>query len=512
MTLALVDVYAAVGDHLDAYADRRAPRAAAHRRTSVDPRAGDRGAAPPAHLPRREVARRPPALRPRRPARGRGRQHRQLRCGDVHDAGRHRQRRRSRRRLRRGDRHRRRPPVELRPRGRRRVRRRGRRGDAPGSDDRVGRRRRPRRSPTTARGRRSRRSPSVAAEHDRLARRARSTARRGRPVRHGRPALPSAGDGRPAAEPHEVDRGAADRPRPRSSWPAATTARRCSAPSTTDATPTRSPRWRGRSPARWAAPKRSSGVARRRVRRRAGSTSSLRRRHWSTSPSTSGRATPNGAARPRRRASLRLDDDPPDVGAARGPRRPRPRRQAPRRVRRRRDRRPVGRRRGQPRAHRTAARPPNRRRRPSVPSPASCSTNSTRVPPPAALLADEPDDLDAIERAGTRRAHGTPPSDDLEDRVHGGWLGRAAGCLLGKPVEKIPREGIRAIAESTGNWPLSGYFTAVGLDPDVAAAYPWNRASRARPASPRTSPGCPRTTTSTSPCSPSASSSVTATR
>ena len=62
--------------------------------------------------------------------------------------------------------------------------------------------------------------------------------------------------------------------------------------------------------------------------------------------------------------------------------------------------------------------------------------------------------------------------------MHGAWLGRAAGCLLGKPVEKIPRDGIRTIAESTGNWPVRGYFTAVGLDPDVAATYPWNRASR----------------------------------
>ena len=37
-----------------------------------------------------------------------------------------------------------------------------------------------------------------------------------------------------------------------------------------------------------------------------------------------------------------------------------------------------------------------------------------------------------------------------------------------------------AIAESTGNWPISTYFTAIGLDPDVAAAYPWNRAPRRR--------------------------------
>ena len=96
---------------------------------------------------------------------------------------------------------------------------------------------------------------------------------------------------------------------------------------------------------------------------------------------------------------------------------------------------------------------------------------------PAALAAAEPDDLEAIE-ALTPGTPASTPIDDVTDRIHGGWLGRAAGCLLGKPVEKIPRHGIRAIAESTGNWPISTYFTAIGLDPDVAAAFPWNRASR----------------------------------
>ena len=71
---------------------------------------------------------------------------------------------------------------------------------------------------------------SVAAKHDDWRDALGAAARRGRPVRHGRPALPPTGDGRPPAEPHEVDRGAADRPRPRRSWRAATTARRCSGP------------------------------------------------------------------------------------------------------------------------------------------------------------------------------------------------------------------------------------------------------------------------------------------
>ena len=181
-------------------------------------------------------------------------------------------------------------------------------------------------------------------------------------------------------------------------------------------------------------------------------------------------ATPNGPrpATPR----VARSDDPADVGAARGSRRPRHRRQATRRRRRRRPRRSMGRRRRVP------------RRAPQRGDSRTGDAGAARlsldvllaeldaVARPAALLADEPDDLEAIERGGAREAPATTAGDDLEDRVHGGWLGRAAGCLLGKPVEKIPRHGIRAIAESTGNWPLRGYFTAVGLDPDVAARLP----------------------------------------
>ncbi|MFI0942997.1 ADP-ribosylglycohydrolase family protein [Streptomyces sp. NPDC021020] len=127
---------------------------------------------------------------------------------------------------------------------------------------------------------------------------------------------------------------------------------------------------------------------------------------------------------------------------------------------------------------------------------------------PSPLAADEPTDLDAIHAlapawapgeagpplpvvgaggpgavpgAATDRAgHGAErpaPPEDLVRRLEAGWLGRAAGCLLGKPVEKLPLEGIREIARGTGNWPLRTWFTGVGLDPAIAARYPWNRRS-----------------------------------
>ena len=105
-------------------------------------------------------------------------------------------------------------------------------------------------------------------------------------------------------------------------------------------------------------------------------------------------------------------------------------------------------------------------------------------PVSAVLASAEPDDLDELEGVWRQQtavgAVASPPGTgklDAPDRVHGAWLGRAAGCLLGKPVEKVGRAGIRAILESTGGWPLSGYFTACGLDPEIAARHPWNRKS-----------------------------------
>jgi hypothetical protein len=49
---------------------------------------------------------------------------------------------------------------------------------------------------------------------------------------------------------------------------------------------------------------------------------------------------------------------------------------------------------------------------------------------------DEPSDLAGIQAArpnGPRQV--VDPGCDLGDRLHGAWLGRCAGCLLGKPIE-----------------------------------------------------------------------------
>ncbi|WP_431032867.1 ADP-ribosylglycohydrolase family protein [Streptomyces sp. P6-2-1] len=99
---------------------------------------------------------------------------------------------------------------------------------------------------------------------------------------------------------------------------------------------------------------------------------------------------------------------------------------------------------------------------------------------PEAADRAEPTELGEIVAAcpewpGARVYDGDPVA--LEKRLEAAWRGRAAGCVLGKPVEKLPLDGIRALARAAGNWPLRTWFTAHGVPADLLAAYPWNRRS-----------------------------------
>jgi hypothetical protein len=83
----------------------------------------------------------------------------------------------------------------------------------------------------------------------------------------------------------------------------------------------------------------------------------------------------------------------------------------------------------------------------------------------------EPSDLAAIEKESRFRAPGEIAADHgiFLDRIQGAWLGRAAGCLLGKPVEGWKRDEIRDTLHSHGAYPLQHYFTGrfppKGLEP-----------------------------------------------
>ncbi|MFJ6526325.1 ADP-ribosylglycohydrolase family protein [Streptomyces longwoodensis] len=98
---------------------------------------------------------------------------------------------------------------------------------------------------------------------------------------------------------------------------------------------------------------------------------------------------------------------------------------------------------------------------------------------PSALAEDEPTDLGRIRSLCPDWP--APGGARVPDpaRYETAWLGRAVGCLLGKPVEKLPLDAVRDLARAAGNWPLSGYFTARGVPADLLLAHPWNRRSAA---------------------------------
>ncbi|NPV09124.1 MAG: ADP-ribosylglycohydrolase family protein [Anaerolineae bacterium] len=97
----------------------------------------------------------------------------------------------------------------------------------------------------------------------------------------------------------------------------------------------------------------------------------------------------------------------------------------------------------------------------------------------ANLAAAEPSELEAIreQRGPGPRAYAQAFSETrLADRLYGAWLGRAAGCLLGKPCEGWSHDRIRAYLEPAFEYPLRDYFPLV--IPDITGSL----LQRARPA------------------------------
>ncbi|MGB9608465.1 MAG: ADP-ribosylglycohydrolase family protein, partial [bacterium] len=51
-----------------------------------------------------------------------------------------------------------------------------------------------------------------------------------------------------------------------------------------------------------------------------------------------------------------------------------------------------------------------------------------------------------------------PQEETLNDKIYGAWLGRCAGCMLGKPVEGWSREKIKENLKRIREYPLTYYF------------------------------------------------------
>lgn len=82
----------------------------------------------------------------------------------------------------------------------------------------------------------------------------------------------------------------------------------------------------------------------------------------------------------------------------------------------------------------------------------------------------EPSDYESIAALSA----GIPPqpvpdTEILRDKIKGAWIGRIAGCLLGKPFEMLRSATIDLILESTQNHPMNRYVDSREFPPDLPA-------------------------------------------
>ena len=83
------------------------------------------------------------------------------------------------------------------------------------------------------------------------------------------------------------------------------------------------------------------------------------------------------------------------------------------------------------------------------------------LPIEASFPYDEPSTLAAIQQARPKPSAQTNDpldADQAAEQIHGGWLGRAVGCCLGKPVEGWKKARIETYLTDIGALPLNDYI------------------------------------------------------
>lgn len=104
----------------------------------------------------------------------------------------------------------------------------------------------------------------------------------------------------------------------------------------------------------------------------------------------------------------------------------------------------------------------------------------------------EPSDLTAIREerpAGPRKLNNTLNEYELKDKFYGAWLGRCAGCALGKPVEHWPYmrgtelnpgwKNVKLWFEGADAWPISNYVpsNSRAREEHMLETSPWSNKS-----------------------------------
>lgn len=91
----------------------------------------------------------------------------------------------------------------------------------------------------------------------------------------------------------------------------------------------------------------------------------------------------------------------------------------------------------------------------------------------------EPSDLAGIK--ALRREYNIPMQVDektLKDKIHGAWMGRICGCMLGKTVEGIKSEELVPLLKETDNYPMHRYILKSDITDEICGKYNFPLAKR----------------------------------
>lgn len=86
---------------------------------------------------------------------------------------------------------------------------------------------------------------------------------------------------------------------------------------------------------------------------------------------------------------------------------------------------------------------------------------------------NEPSTLNEIRalRASHEFKKNIPDTEELRKKIYGAWMGRACGCLLGKPVEGIRSDELIPLLKETGNYPMHRYILSTDITDEVCSHY-----------------------------------------
>lgn len=82
---------------------------------------------------------------------------------------------------------------------------------------------------------------------------------------------------------------------------------------------------------------------------------------------------------------------------------------------------------------------------------------------------NEPSDLEGIKNLRINHSFemNLPNENLMIKKIRGAWLGRAIGCLLGKPIEGIRSDELIPFLKETDNYPLHRYILSTDITSDT---------------------------------------------